>query len=73
MLAKRSAVFCGYVMKGIALHFKYLEIFGAEGLLSSKEKKIAYNKFSHYQRPDRTAGDKLAVDITQRHNLQCHE
>ena len=70
MEKKRSVVACGDVLRGVVLHMKDTELFANDTSLTKTERKAANNKFSHYQRPDRTAGDKLVKEFSKQCNLE---
>lgn len=61
--SKRAVVSCQHVLKGVALHLIDIE------LRKSDPSKKTSNKFSHYSRPDRNAGDVLATSYAKKYGV----
>lgn len=59
--SKRSVVSCLDTLRGVALHLIDLELQKEGG-----DRKKANNKFSHYQRQSRTAGDRLTKEYADK-------
>lgn len=64
--SKRSVVSCQDTLRGVALHLIDIELQQAGG-----DRKKANNKFSHYQRQSRSAGDRLTKEYAEKYGLDA--
>lgn len=63
---KRSVVSCLDTLRGVALHLIDLELQKEGG-----DRKKANNKFSHYQRQSRSAGDRLTKEYAEKFGIDA--
>jgi len=64
--SKRSVVSCLDTLRGVALHLIDLELQQEGG-----DRKKANNKFSHYQRQSRSAGDRLTKEYAEKYAIDA--
>ena len=65
--SKRAVVSCQHMLKGVALHLIDIELQKLGGTA-----KKTNNKFSHYSRPDRNAGDVLTADYAKKYGVDVN-
>ena len=60
---------CQHVLRGVVLHLKAIELFSGSMMKSGEERKRISNKFTHFQRKNRSAGRKLVEEFARRYGL----